>query len=151
MTRSADNWPVELQAKLAPADPVRQPSENKRKTKTPKQTTKRSALETGFLNLWQTFARNQPAPVEQHKFHPTRKWLLDMAWPPQKVAVELEGGLFVRGRHSRGAEYSKDCEKHRALVLMGWALLRYTNLDLRQRPMQVVEEVCKLLDMRNER
>mgnify|MGYP006149714629 CR=1 FL=1 len=31
-------------------------------------------------------------PVKEHKFHPKRKWRLDLAWPEEKLAVEIEGG-----------------------------------------------------------
>lgn len=109
---------------------------------------KRSTLETGFLNLWRAIAK-RPDPVEQYRFHPERKWRLDFAFPEQRIAVEIDGGIFVRGGHNRGMQFSKDCEKHNALTMLNWSLLRYTILDLRQRPMEVIEEVCELLDLKS--
>jgi very-short-patch-repair endonuclease len=65
-------------------------------------------------------------PVRELKFHPTRKWKFDLAWPAQKVAAECDGGTWVKGRHSRGSGYEKDCEKLNAAVEMGWKVYRFT-------------------------
>ncbi len=67
-----------------------------------------------------------PEPVAEYKFHPTRRWRIDWAWPEHKLAVELEGGCWIRGRHNRGSGYLKDMEKYNALTLMGFHLLRFT-------------------------
>jgi len=32
-----------------------------------------------------------PAPVFEYRFHPSRKWRFDIAWPERRVAVEVEG------------------------------------------------------------
>ena len=45
---------------------------------------------------------------------------------PARVAVEVEGGTWGRGRHSRGGGYSADCEKYNAAVAAGWAVFRVT-------------------------
>ena len=67
-----------------------------------------------------------PEPVREHRFYPGRKWQFDFAWVEQKLAVEVEGGEWVRGRHTRGAGYTRDCEKYNAAVLEGWRVLRFT-------------------------
>lgn len=67
-----------------------------------------------------------PPFARQYKFHPTRKWLLDFAWPELKVAVEVEGGTWVRGRHTRPEGYARDCEKYNAAALLGWQVYRFT-------------------------
>lgn len=54
-------------------------------------------------------------------------WRLDFAWPEHKIAVEIEGGVFIRGRHVRGKGFVKDAEKYNALVLDGWRLLRFVS------------------------
>lgn len=65
-----------------------------------------------------------PAPAAEYRFHDTRKWRLDWAWPDQRLALEVEGGAFIGGRHSRGAGFVKDLEKYNTLTTMGWRLLR---------------------------
>lgn len=63
-------------------------------------------------------------PVPEHKFHPERKWRFDYAWLEQKVALEVEGGTFIQGRHSRGAGMGKDMEKYNTAAVMGWRIIR---------------------------
>lgn len=67
-----------------------------------------------------------PEPVAEYRFEPKRRWRLDWAWPDRKVALEVEGGVWIRGRHSRGAGMVKDMEKYNALAVAGWRLLRVT-------------------------
>lgn len=61
---------------------------------------------------------------EQYRFHPKRRWLFDFAFPEDKVAIEIEGGIFVRGRHVSPSGFVKDCEKYNAATSMGWRVLR---------------------------
>ena len=67
-----------------------------------------------------------PEPVEEFKFHPVRKWRLDLCWPDQKLALEIEGGVFTNGRHVRPTGFIKDLEKYNALSILGYSLLRFT-------------------------
>ncbi len=67
-----------------------------------------------------------PEPLEEFRFHPTRRWRFDWAWPPSKIAVEIEGGIWISGRHSRGIGYSKDMEKYNEATRMGWKVFRFT-------------------------
>jgi very-short-patch-repair endonuclease len=72
-----------------------------------------------------------PVPVAEFTFHQVRKWRIDWAWPDQKVALEVEGGVFIQGRHSRGAGMLKDFEKYNALAAAGWRLIRVTPSQVR--------------------
>jgi hypothetical protein len=67
-----------------------------------------------------------PEPTPEYRFHPTRKWRFDYAWLSHKVAVEVEGGVWIRGRHSRGAGMLKDMEKYNRAAAMGWRVFRCT-------------------------
>lgn len=67
-----------------------------------------------------------PDPTPEHRFHSTRKWRFDLAWPDRKVAVEIDGAVYAQGRHTRGAGYEKDAEKMNEAALMGWMVLRYS-------------------------
>jgi very-short-patch-repair endonuclease len=78
--------------------------------------------------LFEEFASNGlPIPQRQYQFHPTRKWRLDFAWPERKLAIEVEGGIYMRGggRHNRGAAMEQDFEKHNTAQLMGWRVFRF--------------------------
>jgi hypothetical protein len=65
-------------------------------------------------------------PVAEYRFHKTRKWRFDYAWPDFKVALEVEGGVWTGGRHTRGAGFLKDIEKYNAAGVAGWTVLRCT-------------------------
>ena len=55
-----------------------------------------------------------------------RRWRFDFCWLPQLVAVEVEGGVWSRGRHVRGGGFTEDCVKHNIAALLGWTVLRVT-------------------------
>jgi len=74
-----------------------------------------------------------------------RDWRFDFAWPKEKVAVECEGGVFSRGRHTRGRGYAADCEKYNAAAALGWALIRATGEMLVGNPIGVCRQVERLL------
>lgn len=67
-----------------------------------------------------------PAPVAEHEFYPGRKWRMDFAWPAEQVALEVEGGVWTGGRHTRGAGFLRDMEKYNAAAAIGWRVLRTT-------------------------
>jgi hypothetical protein len=42
------------------------------------------------------------------------------------VALEVEGGVFSHGRHTRGAGFTADAEKYNVAALSKWIVLRVT-------------------------
>ena len=68
-----------------------------------------------------------PTPEREYRFHPVRKWRVDFAYPVRNIAIEVEGGTWVGGRHNRGAGFEKDCEKYNELALGGFYLYRFTS------------------------
>lgn len=71
-----------------------------------------------------------PKPEREYRFDPARKWRFDFAWPDKKLAVEIEGGVWVYGRHNRAVSYVKDMEKYNRATELGWRVLRYTPQQL---------------------
>ena len=70
-------------------------------------------------------AAKLPDPVREHKFHPQRRWRFDFAWPDKWLAVEVEGGVWNGGRHTRGKGFTDDCEKYNNAAVLGWMVLRF--------------------------
>lgn len=60
------------------------------------------------------------------QFHNTRKWRFDYAIPAAQVAIEVEGGAYTQGRHTRGRGFEADMEKYNTAEAMGWHVLRVT-------------------------
>lgn len=71
-----------------------------------------------------------PEPTLEHRFAKPRRWAFDYAWPEHLVALEVEGGVWTRGRHTRGSGYIKDMEKYSEAAARGWRLVRVTPQQL---------------------
>jgi len=67
-----------------------------------------------------------PRPHLEYRFHPDRKWRFDIAWPAARVALEIEGGAWIYGRHNRPHGFIADIEKYNEATFMGWAVVRAT-------------------------
>ncbi len=76
--------------------------------------------------LWLIKSAGLPDPEREYKFHPNRKWRFDFAYPALKIGIEFEGGIWIRGAHTRGAHFNSDSEKYNEAVMMGWRVLRYS-------------------------
>src|SRR4051812_26009325 len=72
-----------------------------------------------------------PVPAREFVFAPPRRWRFDFAWLDRALAVEVEGGIFMAGRHSRGAGFRADAEKYNTATLMGWRVLKFTDREIK--------------------
>ncbi len=68
--------------------------------------------------------------VEEYVFHPDRKWRFDLAIPSHKIAIEVEGGVWTNGRHTRGSGFLGDMEKYNAGTSLGWRIIRVVPEEL---------------------
>ena len=64
-----------------------------------------------------------PTPEKEFRFHELRKWRFDFCWPTQKIAVEIQGGIWKNGGHNRALGYLRDCEKLNEAQLLGYRVL----------------------------
>ena len=82
-----------------------------------------------------------PQPEFEYQFC-ERKWKFDIAWEfvnkgalfrrlvPFALAIEVQGGIWVHGRHNRGAALKKEWEKLNTAASMGWRILYCEPRDL---------------------
>ncbi|MDC4620718.1 DUF559 domain-containing protein [Acinetobacter baumannii] len=63
---------------------------------------------------------------QEYKFHQTRKWRADFLITGTKILVEVEGGIWSGGRHTRGNGYIGDMEKYNSAAMMGFTVLRFS-------------------------
>jgi len=89
----------------------------------------RSKLEEDLL--FQIKHAKLELPETELCFAPPRKWRFDLAWPDRLLAVEIDGGLWIQGRHSRGCGQLADMEKFNAAALLGWKVLRVGSQHIR--------------------
>ena len=87
-----------------------------------------SRLERKFELLWRTV--DGPALQPEFRFHPTRKWRADYAHLESRTLIELEGGVWVGGRHNRAAGFVADAEKYLEAALAGWRVVRLVDSQL---------------------
>ena len=82
----------------------------------------------------------------EHRFDTVRRWRFDYAWPSQRVAVEIDGGQWVRngGRHNRDS----DREKLNQAAAQGWRVLRFSTQQLERDPQGCVELLRRALQCR---
>jgi len=70
---------------------------------------------------------NIPPWETEHRFHPKRKWRFDFAWPDRRIAVEVQGGIYMaKSGHNTAAGITRDCEKGNEAVVLGWRVLSVT-------------------------
>jgi len=70
-----------------------------------------------------------------------RQFRIDYAIPEFKIAIEQEGGIFMKGNsgHSSGTGIARDMEKNNLLVSKGWRLIRRQPNE-----MLTVETLCTI-------
>lgn len=63
---------------------------------------------------------------QEYKFHPKRKWRADFLITGTKILIEVEGGIWSGGRHTRGKGYLGDMEKYNEAAMIGFTVLRFS-------------------------
>lgn len=75
-------------------------------------------------------------PKREYRFDDERKWRFDYAWLDWRIALEVDGGIFGRGKpcpackrrragaHSSVKDMLKDIEKMNVAQLRGWKVMR---------------------------
>ena len=76
--------------------------------------------------MFQVEAAGLMLPVEEYRFHATRRWRFDYAVIEKLLAFECEGGVWTSGRHIRPTGFLKDMEKYNSAAMLGWRVFRFT-------------------------
>jgi very-short-patch-repair endonuclease len=84
----------------------------------------------------------------EHIFFPGRKWRIDFAIVYLKIGIEIEGGVWSGGRHTRGKGFIDDMEKYNAAATLGWVILRFTPQDLNK--ITTFETVKKVVELKKD-
>ena len=102
-----------------------------------------AVTESGFerLVVARLVQAGLPRPVLQHEVVVGgRNFRLDLAYPDQRIAIELDGSI-----HLRRDVWEADHARQNALVLAGWMVLRFTWRDYLDRGPFLVGEVRRAL------
>ena len=87
-----------------------------------------SRLEAKFALYWGSLGG--PELEREFRFHPERKWRADFAHIASRTLIEIEGGIYIQGRHNRPQGFAADAEKYLEAALAGWRVLRLTELQI---------------------
>lgn len=102
-----------------------------------------------FHNLWIKYGPKKLAVFQrEYRFCPDRRWRFDFAHELSKVAVEIEGITWYGNRLSRHQNhrgYTNDLEKYNRAVELKWAVLRYTQRGLKEKPIQIIQQVTAVI------
>lgn len=67
---------------------------------------------------------NGPELEKEHYFNPERGYRNDYLHRPTMTLIELEGGVFTKGRHVRPVGFIDDCVKYNQAAMMGYRIIR---------------------------
>ena len=84
-----------------------------------------------FVFEQQLLAEKFPHFEREYRFDSERRFRFDFAFPSLKLAIELEGGIWGAGAHSRPLGIIRDMAKGNLAVLLGWSVLRYTSAQVK--------------------
>jgi len=76
--------------------------------------------------LFDLIAIGMPEPVREYRFAPPRKFRADFAYPEQKILIEVQGGIYVKGGHSTGVGLERDYEKLNLAQLNGFKIFLFS-------------------------
>ncbi|MEA2144327.1 MAG: hypothetical protein QOI64_2757 [Solirubrobacteraceae bacterium] len=96
----------------------------------------RSELEQAFLALCD--AHGIPRPLVNHLVEGEE---VDFVWPEQRLIVETDG----RGTHLTRAAFERDRARDARLLVLGYRVLRFTELQVRLDGSTVAQTLCAVL------
>ena len=82
-----------------------------------------------FEILWKSLCGGAWGLLREYKFAEGRRFRFDY-YHLNGVAIELEGGIYVRGRHTRPSGFLNDMEKYNLAASMGILVFRIPSHDI---------------------
>lgn len=64
--------------------------------------------------------------IRQYAPFKERRYRCDFYLPDYNTIIEIEGGQYIGGRHTRGKGFQNDIEKYNKITLAGFKVLRLT-------------------------
>jgi len=78
-----------------------------------------SKLEGKFIELWRSHFPEIPL-ISEYRFNPDRRYRFDFCHLESRVAIEINGGRWVKSGHSSGKGLMRDYEKNNLATLDRW-------------------------------
>jgi very-short-patch-repair endonuclease len=91
--------------------------------------------------LWQALRNRRLARYRFRRQHPIDRYVADFVSLDAKLIIEVDGAT-----HSTDAELSYDAERSRTLELLGFCVIRFTNIDVYDNLDGVLKTICDTID-----
>nr|WP_216076880.1 endonuclease domain-containing protein [Acinetobacter defluvii] len=79
----------------------------------------------------------------EFKFNPERKWRADFYIVGSNMLIEVEGGIWSNGRHTRAQGYLGDMEKYNSAQVLGYSVYRYSTEQVKSG--KAIDEIRRLI------
>ena len=79
----------------------------------------------------------------EFQFNPERRWRADFYIVGSNILIEVEGGIWSSGRHTRGKGYIADMEKYNSAQLLGYSVYRYSTEQVKSG--KAIDEIRRLV------
>lgn len=102
------------------------------------------ALSEGEAVLSQHLKAHKIEFEQEFQFNSERKWRADFHLVDTKILIEVEGGIWTNGRHTRGKGYIADMEKYNSAAVLGYSVYRYSTEQVKSG--KAIEEIRQLME-----
>lgn len=82
---------------------------------------------------------------QEFQFNPERKWRADFHLVGTRILIEVEGGIWSNGRHTRGKGYIADMEKYNSATALGYSVYRYSTEQVKSG--KAIEEIRRMVSV----
>ena len=90
---------------------------------------------------------NDHRVLREYRFDSERRFKFDIAIPTHRVAIEIDGGVFIKSGHSGGKNAEAAMARGNLACMLGWMVLHYTP-KMAMNATKVVEEVIRTIENR---
>lgn len=101
-----------------------------------------SKLELKFINLWETFF-SEIKLIPEYKVIPDRRYRFDYVHLETRIAIEINGGRWVKSGHSSGTGLLRDYEKNNLALLNGWVVFYLCDVQINKDNLTQIAEFIK--------
>jgi len=98
----------------------------------------KSYLEQQFKQMWEHYYPDLLLTCE-YRFT-KRRWRFDFAHLGTKVAIEINGGRWVKSKHTSGVGILRDYEKNNCAITEGWVVFQLCDVLIDEQNLGIIAE-----------
>jgi very-short-patch-repair endonuclease len=117
----------------------------RRKTKRRSSVKKERVVSEGEATLIRHLQAYRIEFEQEFQFNKDRKWRADFYLVGTNILIEVEGGIWSNGRHTRGKGYIADMEKYNSATALGYSVYRYSTEQVKSG--LAIEEIRRMVSL----